>query len=131
MMAAAVELVFVAGHPVMECHHACQAAFDQQLQCAVNSSKADLRVFFAHQTEQFIGRKMVAGLKKCPQDGVTLLGMFQPYPLQVLIENFLGLAHVFTRRRSMIVNPSLEYLGHRISLLEDKTNENEIHFQLE
>jgi hypothetical protein len=36
--------------------------------------------------------------------------MLQPDALQMLIENVLGFAHGFARRRRMIVNPSLQHV---------------------
>src|SRR5947209_17345244 len=111
MVAAAVELVFVSRHAIMECNFAGQAALGQQFQRAVHGGEADLGVFFTGEPEKLVRRKMVTGLKKSAQYGVALLGMFQSYALEMLIENLLGFAHVFTRRRSMIVNPSLQHLG--------------------
>jgi len=110
MMAATVELVFVSGHAIMERHFAGQSAFRQQLQRAIDRREPDLCVFFAHQSEKLIGRKMVPGIKKRAQNGVSLLSVFQAHALQVLEEYLLGLAYVLSRWWRMVVNSLLQHL---------------------
>src|SRR5579864_839387 len=131
MVIAAVELVFIARHAVRERNGAGQAALRQQLERAVNRSEADLGVFLADEAEKLVGGEMVARFQKGAQDGVALVSMLESYALQVLIKDFLGLAHGFPRRRRMIVNPSLQ---HVLSVDPQKCsskklpNENEFHF---
>ena len=109
VVAAAIELVFIAGNAIVKGDLTGQPAFRQQLECAVDRSKTNLGVLFARQTEELIGRKVIAGFQEGAQDGIALVRMFQTYPFKVFIENILGLAHGFARGRRMIVNPSLQH----------------------
>ena len=109
MMAAPVKLVFIAGHTVMKSYFTGQTAFGQQFQGTVDRSEANFGIFLPCETEKFISRKMIAGLKKGAQDGIALLGMLQANALKMPVKDLLGFAHVLTRRRSMVVNPSLQH----------------------
>ncbi len=111
MVAAAVELVFVAGHAVVKSNLAGQAALSQKLERTINRSKPDLGVLLSDQAEKLVGGKMIAGFQEGAQDGIALLGVLQAYALQVLEEDVLRFTHGFARRRSMIVNPSLQHVG--------------------
>lgn len=111
MMAAAVELVFIAGHAVWEWNSAGQAALRQQLECAIDGGKADLCVLFSDQPEKLVCGKMVTGLKKGAQDGIALVCVLQAHAFKMAVKNFLCFAHGFARRRRMIINPSLQHLG--------------------
>ena len=55
VMAAAVELVFIARHAVRERDGAGQPAFRQQFERAVYGSKADLGIFLSHQPKKLVG----------------------------------------------------------------------------
>src|SRR5579864_7644146 len=77
MMAAAVELVLVAGHSVMKSHLAGQATFRQQLQSSVDGGKSDLWVLLPRQAKKLIGGKMITGLQEGAEDGIPLVGMLQ------------------------------------------------------
>jgi len=110
MMAAAVKLVFKAGGPIRKRHHAGQTAFGKQLERPIHSGKADLRVLFSHQAEEFVSRKMVARLQERAQNRISLVSVLQSNALQMAIENVLSFAHGFTRWWSMVVNPSLQHL---------------------
>lgn len=109
VVAAAIKLVFVAGNTVMEGYFAGQTAFGQQLERAINRRESDLRVFFPGQTEQLIGGKVIASFQKSAQDGIALVCMLEANTFQVLVENVLRLAHGFPRRRSVVVNSSLQH----------------------
>src|SRR5215467_8398615 len=109
-MTAAVELVLVARSAVRKWHHAGQPALGQQLQSSIHGGKPDLAVSFLDQAEEFVSGEMVARIEERAKDSVALLGMFQAYAFQVTIENILGFAHGFARRRSMIVNAALQHM---------------------
>ena len=109
MMAVPVKLVLIAGHTIMKSYFTGQTAFGQQFQGTVDRSEANFGIFLPRETEKFISRKMIAGLKKGAQNGVALLGMLQANALKMPVKDLLGLAHVLTRRRSMVVNPSLQH----------------------
>lgn len=95
MVAAAVELVLIAGHAIWEWDSAGQAALRQQFESAVNGGETDLGIFFPDQAKQFISGKMITGLKKNTQDRVTLVRMFQPNTFQMFIKNLLRFTHRF------------------------------------
>ena len=109
MMAAPVKLVFIACHTIMKSYFTGQTAFGQQFQGTVDRGEPNLGVLFPGEPEKFISRKMIAGLKKGAQNGVALLGMLQANALKMPVKDLLGFAHVLTRRRSMVVNPSLQH----------------------
>ena len=109
MVAAAIELVFVARNAVVKSHFARKSAFRQQLQRAVHRGEPDLWVFLAREAEELIGGKMVACFQKGAQDGVALVSMLQAYTFQVFVKDVLRLAHGFASGRRMIVNSSLQH----------------------
>src|SRR5947209_12603890 len=109
MVAAAVELMLIAGHAVRKRDGAGQPALPQQFERAIDRGEADLRVFLAHQAEKLVSGKMVAGLQEGAQDSVTLVSVLQPDALQVPVKNVLGLTHGFARGRRMVVDPSLQH----------------------
>ena len=83
VMAAAIVLMLVAGNPVVKGHLAGQSALGQQLQRPVDGGVSDAGIFFLNQAMEFIGREMIAGLKKAAQDGIALGGVLQPDSLQM------------------------------------------------
>lgn len=107
MMAPAIKLVFVAGHSIVKSNLAGQAAFCQQLQCAVDGGKSDFWVFLPGQAKKLVSRKMVAGLQESAEDGIALVRMLQAHTSQVLVKNLLGFTHGFACGRRMVVNSSL------------------------
>ena len=109
MVAAAVELVFVAGNAIMKGDFACQSTFRQQLQRPINRRESDFGIFFSREPEKLIGGKVVARLQEGAQNRVALVRMLQTHSFQVLVEDVLGLAHGFTSGRCMIVNSSLQH----------------------
>jgi hypothetical protein len=111
VMATAVELMFVTGYAVVKSDFAGEPALRQQLERAVDGSKANFRVLFPRQAKELIRGKMIAGFQESTQDGIPLVGMFQAHAFEVFIKNVLGFAHGFARRRRMIVNPSLQHNG--------------------
>ena len=104
VVAAAVVLMFVTGHAVVESHFAGKAAFGQQLQRAVHRRKADPRIAALHQLMQLLGREVVVGFQKRPQDRIALSGVFQSDALQVAVEILLGLADRLVREFDMVIN---------------------------
>jgi len=110
MVAAPVKLVLISRHAVGKGHSARQSALGEKLECAIDSCKPDLGVLLAHQPEKLVGREVVPRLQKGAQDGIALVGVFEPHALQVAVEDVLGIAHGFARRRGMVVNPSLQHL---------------------
>lgn len=111
MVAAAVELVFVASHAVMEGNFAGQAALRQKLQGAIHRGESDLGIFFSRQAEQFVGGEVIARLEKGAKNGIALVRVLQAYALEMLVEYLLCLARGFPCGRSMIVNSSLQHVG--------------------
>src|SRR5262245_29386069 len=109
MMAAAVELVFVAGGAVRERNSARQPALGQKFERTVYRGEADLGVALFHQAKKLVGGKMVARVEKRAQDGIALLGVLQTHTAEMPVKNILGFAHGFARRRCVIVNSSLEH----------------------
>lgn len=109
MVAAAVELVFVASDAIVKSHFTGQATLSQQLERPVDGGKSDLGIFFTSQTEELIGGKMVTGFEECAQNGVALVSVLQTHTFQVLVEDLLGFAHGFAIGRRMIVNSELQH----------------------
>jgi hypothetical protein len=104
VMAAAVVLVLVARDAVVEGDFAGESAFGEKFQRPVNGGKADLRVFFADLAVKLIGREMIALLEKGLQDGVALVGVLQPNPLEVLVKDIGRLAEHLPRDRRLVIN---------------------------
>lgn len=75
VMTTAVVLMLIAGDSVVKGYLAGQTAFRQQLQGSINGGISDAGIFFLHQAMQFISRKMIARLQKCPQDSIALSGL--------------------------------------------------------
>ena len=109
VMAAAIVLVLVAGNAVMKSNFAGQAALRQELQGAVDGGVADMSVFFLNEAMKLVGGEVVAGLKKCPQDGVPLRGLFQAHSLEVAMKDVLGFAHHLAREARLIVDALLQH----------------------
>lgn len=107
VMAAPVVLMFVARNAVVEGHLAGQPAFRQQLKCSVNGGVPDPRILFLYQAVQFVGREVLARIQEGPQNGVTLFGMLQPHPLEVLVQDTLRLLHHLPRDGGLVVNTVL------------------------
>src|SRR6184192_2008482 len=97
MVAAAVVLVLVASHAVVEGDFAGKPAFGKQLDGAINGAEADARVSLADQAVKFVGGEVLAGCEKSPQDGVALVSVLESNLLQMPVKNVLGLADVFAR----------------------------------
>src|ERR1017187_6194010 len=93
MVIAAIVLVLVTSHAVIEGHFAGQPALGQQLQSAIDGGKSDALVVFLDQPIQFVGGEMVAGVEKGSQNGVALPGKLEAHSLQVPVENGFGLPH--------------------------------------
>src|ERR1022692_1180843 len=83
---AAIVLVLVTSHTVIEGHFAGQPALGQQLQSAIDGGKSDARVVFLDQPIQFVGGEMVAGVEKRAQYGIALPGTLKTHSLQVAVE---------------------------------------------
>ena len=107
VMAAPVVLMLVAGDAVVKRNFAGQAATGQELQRAVDGSKADAGIFFLDQPVQFVGREMLARFEKRSQDGTALFGLLQPDAFEVSQENALRFADVLPRNRWLIVDSFL------------------------
>src|ERR1019366_4148756 len=90
---AAIVLVLVTSHAVIEGYFAGQPAFGQQLQGAIDGGKSDALVMLLDQAIQLVGGEMVAGVEKGAQNGVALPGELKAHPFQVSVENRFGLAH--------------------------------------
>lgn len=112
MMAAPVVLMLVTGNPVVKRDNACQPAFGQQLESAIDSGKPDFRIFSFHQPVQFVGRKMFPRLQKRAQNRIALSGMLEPNSLEMLMQNRLRLPHHLPRDAGLIVNPLLQGSRH-------------------
>jgi hypothetical protein len=93
MMVAPIVLVFVPGYAVVESDLTGQPAFGQKFERAINGRKPNAVILLLNETIEFVGRKMVVGLKEGTQDHSALSRVFQPYPPQVIEENGLSLAH--------------------------------------
>jgi hypothetical protein len=111
VMAAPVVLVLIAGDAVMECDFAGQSALGQQFQRSVDSGVSNAFVFFLNQPMEFIGRKMIARLQKCPQDRVALRCLLQAHALQMPMQNILSLSHHLARNRGLIIDAILQHGG--------------------
>jgi hypothetical protein len=111
VMAAAVVLVLVPRNAVVKGDFAGQSAFGQQLQGTVDGGVSDGRIFFLYKPVQFFGGKMVAGLKKRAQDGVSLGGLLQSDALEMAVQNALRLAHHFARDGRLVIDALLQHEG--------------------
>lgn len=84
MVTSSVVLVLEAGDPIVEGDLASESASGQQFQRPVHGRKTNARVFLLDQLVQFIGGKMLASLKKRPQNRVTLARLLQPDAAKML-----------------------------------------------
>src|SRR3984957_13158096 len=109
MVAATIVLVFVARDAVMERNFACQSTFGQKFQRAVHGGVADARVFFLHQTMQFVSGKMIASLEKSPQNGVALGSLFQTDAFQMTVQNILRFADHPPGNAGLVIDALLQH----------------------
>ena len=72
MVTSSVVLVLEARDPIVKGDLAGESASGQQFQGPVDGRKTDARVFLLDQPVKFIGRKMLASLKKRPQNRIAL-----------------------------------------------------------
>src|ERR1035437_7747064 len=72
MMVAAIVLLFITGHAVIESNFAGQPALGQQLQSPIDSGKSDALVVFLDQPIQFVGGEVVMCVAKRAQDDTPL-----------------------------------------------------------
>jgi hypothetical protein len=107
VMAAPVVLMLVARDAIVEGDFASQSALGEQFKCAVDGGVADAGVLLLDEAVQFVGGEVVAGFKERAQDGIALRRLLQADALEVLVEDFLGLAHHLARDRGLIVYPIL------------------------
>jgi hypothetical protein len=109
MVAPPVVLMLVARNAIMERDFAGQSAFRQQLKRAIDGGETNAGVFFMHQAMQFVGRKMISGFEKRPQDGVTLRRLLEADPLEMAVQNILRLAHHLAGNRGLVINALLQH----------------------
>jgi len=104
VVAAAVVLMLETGLAVVEFNFAGQTAFGEQLERAVDGGYSDAGVPRLDQAVQFIRGEVIAGLQERLEDGIALVGLLQPHPLQVLAEDLLRLAQHLWRDNGMVVD---------------------------
>jgi hypothetical protein len=109
VMAPPVVLMLVARDTVMKRHFAGQPAARKQFERAVDSGKADARIFLLDQPMQFVGRKVLAGFQKRTQDGIALFRLLQPDTPEVPQEDPFSFADVLPRNRWLIVDSFLQH----------------------
>jgi hypothetical protein len=109
MVAAPVVLVLEAGNTVMERDFAGQPTLRQQLERAVDRGEADASIFLLNQPVQFVGGKVIAGLKKRLQNRVALRRMFETHSFEMLKQYLLRLADHLARDTGLIVNALLQH----------------------
>src|SRR5271167_1138385 len=96
-MATTVVLVLVASDAVVESDFAGEAAASEEFEGAVDRREADACIFLLHEAMEFVGGEMLARLKKCPQDGISLRGLLQADAAQMLEKDRLRLADTLAR----------------------------------
>ena len=109
VMATPVVLMFVAGDAIVESDFAGQTALGQELKSAVDGGVSDAGVFLLDQTMEFVGREVVASLKKSTQDSVALGGLFKANAFQMAVKNLLRLADHLAGKSGLIVDALLEH----------------------
>jgi len=82
---------------IAEAHFASESGFSQYLECAINSSLADRRVFLLHESIKIFIREVFLGAQKNLQDEVALGGTFQPVLLNVFKKYFLFFRQLLSR----------------------------------
>ena len=111
MVAAAVVLVLVARDAIVKRNFAGQAAFGQKLQRAVHRGVTDARVFLLDQAMEFVHGRVVASFDESAKDGVALGGLLESDPLQVPMQQPLGLADHLWRQVRLVINALLQHGG--------------------
>src|SRR5664280_3854773 len=109
MVVAAIVLLFITGHAVIEGNFAGQPALGQQLQSPIDSGKSDALVVFLDQPIQFVGGEVVTGVEKGAQDDTPLPRLLEAHALEMPMENRLSLAHYLARDGWLIVNSFLKH----------------------
>jgi len=113
VVAAAIVLMLVARNAVMEGDFTRESTLGQELEGAIYGGKSDARIALTDQLVKLLGGEMLVGLKEREEDGVALLRLLQPDPLQVLMKTVLGFAERLPRNRQLIVNTLLEHRFNR------------------
>ena len=111
MVAAAVVLVLVARDAIVKRNFAGQAAFGKKLQGAVHRGVTDARVFLLNQAMEFVHGRVVASFDESAKDGVALRGLLESDPLQVPMQQPLGLADHLWRQVRLVINALLQHGG--------------------
>ena len=111
MVTATVVLVLVAGDAIVEGDFACQSAFGEKFERAVDGGKSNARIALPHELVKLFSREMLVGLEKGEQDGIALLSLLQTDTFQVLMETLLRLAKGFPRNRYVVINALLKHPG--------------------
>lgn len=109
VMAAAVVLMLVTCDAIVERDFACQAAFGEQFQGAVDGGVADSCVFLLDQAVKFVGGQVVARFKEGAEDSVALSGLLQAHSFEMAMKDFLGLPDHLTRDGGLIVDALLQH----------------------
>ena len=115
MVAAPVVLMLKAGNSIVKRNFTGQAAFGQQFQRPVHGGISDACVFLLHQAVQFVGRQMIPRLQETPQNGIALLGLFQPDVLQMAVQDLFRLAHHLARKAWLVIDALLQHGGSEVS----------------
>src|SRR5438270_11504256 len=58
---------------------------------------------------KFVGGEVVAGLKKCPQNGIPLGSLLQAHSLEMAMQDVLGFPHHLAREAGLIVDAFLQH----------------------
>lgn len=109
VVTAAIVLMLVARDAVVEGDFAGQSAFREQLESAVNRGIANSRVLFLHKTVQLVRGKMVPSFQKGAQNSVPLRRLLQADTLQMLVQDFLSLAHHLARYGRPVIDALLQH----------------------
>jgi len=109
MMAATVVLMLVAGNTIVKRDCTRESAIGEKFEGAVDGGETDVRILLLDQAMKFVGREMLARLKKRPQDRAALPGLFESNFAQVLQKDSFGFADVGPGNRRLIVDPFLQH----------------------
>src|ERR1051326_8890712 len=111
MMTAAVVLMLVPRNAIVKGDFAGEPTLGEQLESAINRGDTDARIAFPHELVELLDREVLVSFEESEEDGIALLGPFQPDAFEMLLKAIFLLAQPFLRDRDRIIDAFLQHFS--------------------